>query len=804
MSRAFSLRAIAIGCALSAAAAWLTPWNDWFLHNAYLYNNHLPPIVTGMLLVFALAINPLLGARRLVRGEMIVITSMLLVVGGVASSGLARYWPLAVVGPSRHLVHKPELGLERPLADDARGKLREHGAAAAADDHARHDGDGDGRLDATEAYGGAERIAADDRDGDGRLDRDEYVAGRLARDPAASADAAIAMPSQLFIAIPPAGPITSGDPEFAYVVDGYHDGERTGGEARVVHRSRVTWRGPDGAVREQHALAGAAREQHASSGVLDLESPIGKALAGSEAGAEAACPGGTAIVLAIERPAPVPWYAWVGPALAWAPLIIGMIVASIAAAFLVRQQWLHHERLQYPIAGAAMSLLEDPGDGRRLPPVMRTRAFQIAFLGAFAVVSWRGLHALGFVPLTFALELDISTQLGSKPWTDMLYWWRMSHPQLYLSMIGIAFLIPLELSFSVWAFFIAANLATMWLRSSGYEIQHKHPHEMALGGFIMIAPLILWIGRRWYIQVALAALGLRRDAVAREAAPWLWAVVAGLVAMIAWLTAYGTPFPAALAVVLVLFAALLVAARMVAEGGMPHIGFPASITDMCFFAFGFGLPVAAMMPIAMIGATLSDPREALLPYAINASRLAHDDAVPARRLGPILMAVASTAAVIAIASMLWHAYTGSGFTNAWRPSQREVEKVAWFSGLASESALDEWRTKALWGYALGAVIVLGCGVGRMALAWWPLHPLGMPMAISYPGSRLWASFLVAWAIKAAVMRYGGVGVYKMLVPAAIGLIAGESLSVCVFGLTKIIATGIFGETMEPYVYALPN
>jgi len=40
--------------------------------------------------------------------------------------------------------------------------------------------------------------------------------------------------------------------------------------------------------------------------------------------------------------------------------------------------------------------------------------------------------------------------------------------------------------------------------------------------------------------------------------------------------------------------------------------------------------------------------------------------------------------------------------------------------------------------------------------------------------------LAAWAVKCAVLRYGGVGLYRALIPAAIGIIAGESVAMVGF------------------------
>ncbi|MBA3848318.1 MAG: hypothetical protein H0X45_16935, partial [Planctomycetes bacterium] len=212
MRRAFSIRAIAIGIALALALAWLAPWNDWFLRNAYLFNNFLPPIVSALLLLAAVVVNPLLGARRLVRGELAVIAALVLAAGGLSSIGFARYWTISVTAPARMLAREPGRALKVPLDDAARARLRVQLADAMRGDFARQDADGDGRLDAHEAWGGAARVAGDDRDGDALLSVEEYIAARLARDPRASASWRWALPADLFLGVAEAG---AGDPDDA-------------------------------------------------------------------------------------------------------------------------------------------------------------------------------------------------------------------------------------------------------------------------------------------------------------------------------------------------------------------------------------------------------------------------------------------------------------------------------------------------------------------------------------------------------------------------------------------------------------
>jgi uncharacterized membrane protein YGL010W len=47
---------------------------------------------------------------------------------------------------------------------------------------------------------------------------------------------------------------------------------------------------------------------------------------------------------------------------------------------------------------------------------------------------------------------------------------------------------------------------------------------------------------------------------------------------------------------------------------------------------------------------------------------------------------------------------------------------------------------------------------------------------TYPANGCWSSFLLGWAIKGAVVRFGGGKVYQKLKPVFIGMIAGELLA----------------------------
>ena len=62
---------------------------------------------------------------------------------------------------------------------------------------------------------------------------------------------------------------------------------------------------------------------------------------------------------------------------------------------------------------------------------------------------------------------------------------------------------------------------------------------------------------------------------------------------------------------------------------------------------------------------------------------------------------------------------------------------------------------------------------RAAFFWWPFHPLGYALCISWAVSVFWFSCLIAWIIKGLILRYGGMRYYSASRPFFVGMILGE-------------------------------
>jgi hypothetical protein len=101
-----------------------------------------------------------------------------------------------------------------------------------------------------------------------------------------------------------------------------------------------------------------------------------------------------------------------------------------------------------------------------------------------------------------------------------------------------------------------------------------------------------------------------------------------------------------------------------------------------------------------------------------------------------------------------------------------------------------------WGWVVNAMdnpnppqwachLFLGLGAGTAGLlSWathnfvgWPLHPVGLAFALTNTVRIDWFGIFLAWLVKAAILRYGGVVLYRKVRPLFLGLILGSCVGV---------------------------
>ena len=81
-------------------------------------------------------------------------------------------------------------------------------------------------------------------------------------------------------------------------------------------------------------------------------------------------------------------------------------------------------------------------------------------------------------------------------------------------------------------------------------------------------------------------------------------------------------------------------------------------------------------------------------------------------------------------------------------------------------------------------------LARSRFLWFPLHPLGFLMSLTYPMNRLWFSIFLGWLFKVSITRFGGSDTYRKTTPMFLGLTLGDVFMMAVW----LIIDGWFVRT----------
>jgi hypothetical protein len=129
-----------------------------------------------------------------------------------------------------------------------------------------------------------------------------------------------------------------------------------------------------------------------------------------------------------------------------------MMFMMLCINTLVRKRWTEQEKLAYPIIQLPLGLSE--GGGVKL---LKDRIMWLGFGIAFSIGMINGVHYLfpQFPEIPYIKRVPIWQNIFTeRPW-NVIRWTRIS---VYPFAVGLAFFLPLDLSFSCWFFFVVRLL----------------------------------------------------------------------------------------------------------------------------------------------------------------------------------------------------------------------------------------------------------------------------------------------------------------------------------------------------------
>ena len=493
--------------------------------------------------------------------------------------------------------------------------------------------------------------------------------------------------------------------------------------------------------------------------------------------------------------ASVPWGDWAVPLAAWSSFMIALFAAMLSLLSLLQRQWITHERVTFPLAQVPLETVQEAGlgSGDRAARLPGGRIF------------WIGVGVSGGIGLVNSLSARYPA-LPSIPiaWFPLLLWQKVGPlagvGQIDLNLwpwfMGLIYLLPKEVLFSCWFFFllriachvvaIAAG-ATPQQPDDWYGSTFPAPYHQATGATIALGCWVLWSARRHFAHVLRTALSSR---AAREDAgePMTYrAAVIVLLVSLGWMIGFcwlsGCRLPFAIILVLTLVGSYLVYARVRAETSLT----PSVLDHSTVLTMVGGSAMLRPKEIATLftlrWATFQAPSATFAACSLNAIdsyKIADSARLEKRWLTGGFGLIFLVALVVGIFVFLTGIYragysdTAAGAAPWWPSLQSRVgDPSSIYTWITTPTTTDLNGTIAT---VVGAAMCLLLGLLRLRFWWWPFHPIGYIIANGWGVTWYTVPFFVGWAVKSLVIRYGGLRLYRATVPLAIGLIIGDMLN----------------------------
>lgn len=465
--------------------------------------------------------------------------------------------------------------------------------------------------------------------------------------------------------------------------------------------------------------------------------------------------------------------AWALPVAAWACCILAMCLVMMTLSILVRRQWVQRERLTYPVVELPLQMTAPGG------ALWRNRLFWLGFAIAAGIDLLNGLHYFwANVPELIVKHQDMKPYIVNKPWTG-IDWIPIS---FYPFAIGLGYLLPVDLLFSCWFFYLFWKLQMVITNAQGWDATPQFPfvREQGYGGYLAIIVILAWNGRGYIASVFRRAFGREKEADdARQGLSdrTCLAIIAAASAFLVWFfVRAGMSLWLALLAWFLYFAMSLAIARIRAELGPPvhdvHFSGPDNMLSQ-----GIGPANLSGRDLATLNwfwwfnrAYRSHPMPVMAEgLKASSSARSSERAFVALMLAAVL--VGTLAAFWAFLDCAYRYgtaakfYQGVGF--AWENYGQLVNK---FVGKAPA------HYQANCAVGIGFATALALGLIKNTFFGFPLHPIGYAISGSWSMNLVWLPLLIAWALKSNILRFGGLKLYRFLMPLFLGLILGQCVA----------------------------
>ncbi len=482
----------------------------------------------------------------------------------------------------------------------------------------------------------------------------------------------------------------------------------------------------------------------------------------------------------------IPWRAWIAPLCIWGILIFLVFTAFLCLAAILRKQWIENEKLTFPLVSLPLEFVHAE---RRF---LRNRLMWSGFALPALIFTLNGLHEIWPKVPYLPLRHLLNPYFTERPFNAIAY------TPIFLSFaaIGFFYLLPTQLLFSLWFFFLLTRAQDVVAALFGLRISTMplYPTRLYIGyqvagAYIVLVISFIYMGLPHFRRVFRRAFtATPAEDTTEELLPYrtaVWGLVISVVSAIVWCSAAGLNLGfAAFEMLVYIGIVAVVMARSTAEGGllMTETSFrPIDLYQLVSTKAALG--AQSLTVLSFFDAIFTrDQRGLILTGFLDGLKIRERVRLSYRSLVGVFVFGSMLAFLCAAALHLWLPYTHGAnymysYTYQGNPLWAFQDNVAAIEGLGTDR-----RTTGGLFFLLGALVTTGLVILRMLYWWWPLHPLGYALSASWTLIVFWFPVLIAWSIKTPLLRYSGIRQYQRLRPFFLGMVFGEFSMAVVWAL----------------------
>ena len=200
---------------------------------------------------------------------------------------------------------------------------------------------------------------------------------------------------------------------------------------------------------------------------------------------------------------------WAPPILAWTVFSTALFGSMALLCVLLRKQWTERERLTFPVVQMPLQLMNARSG------FFRSRLMWVGFALSATIVIVNAIHfyypAAPHIPVK---RQHIDHLFARKPWSAIA----PIKISFYPFMIGLGFLMPLDLCFSAWVFYLLGKAQLVAITAAGVRLSGRYPYfrEQSFGAVVAVCVVSVWVGRDHFREALRSVFVTRRaDGLAR-------------------------------------------------------------------------------------------------------------------------------------------------------------------------------------------------------------------------------------------------------------------------------------------------